>query len=145
MMLQVLFDHLFCHLAYCRTEIPSRPKMPSPVPLLQMRKFFKQIAPCSPFYPPHDLARSHLRRTTHQNMHTILAYYSLYNSDFKCFARLTNQLSNSFCYLSLQNLISILRYPYKMILNLINRMTFISIIHATPLLCGIFSQLKLTG
>jgi len=80
MMLQVSFDHLFCHLAYCRT------KMPSPVPLLQVRKFFKQIARCPPFYPPHDLARSHLRRTTHQNMHMILAYYSLYNSDFKCFS-----------------------------------------------------------
>ncbi|SFF04659.1 hypothetical protein SAMN05428977_10458 [Nitrosomonas sp. Nm166] len=106
MMLQVLFDHLFCHLTYCRAKIPSCPKTPSPILLLQVWKFLKQIARCSSFYPSHDLTRSHLRRTTHQYMHMILTHYTLYNHpDFKCFARLTNQLSNAFCYLSFQNLI----------------------------------------
>jgi hypothetical protein len=97
-----------------------------------VRKFFKQITRCSSFYSPHDLTRSHLRWAAHQYMHMILTHYTLYNSEFKCFTRLTNQLSNPFCYLSFQNLISILRYPYKMVFNLINRMTSLSIIHATP-------------
>jgi len=61
-----------------------------------------------------------------------LTHYSLHNSDFKCFARLAYQLSNTFGYLSFQNLISILRYSYKMVFNLLGRMTSISVIYAKP-------------
>jgi len=44
-----------------------------------------------------------------------------------------HQLSNSLRHLSSQNLVSVLRYPYKVVLNLKNRMTSVSVFHAaTP-------------
>jgi len=131
-MFQVLFDHFFRHPPHSDTKIPSRPKMPTPIFLLQMGKLFKQITRCPTFNPPHNLTRRHLRRTTHKYMYMILTHHTPYNSYLECFARLSNQLPNSFCYFSLQNFVSIFSYPYKMIFNLINRMTSISIIHATP-------------
>ena len=131
-MFQVLFDHFFRYLPHSDTEIPSRPKMPTPIFLLQMRKLFKQITRCPTFNPPHDLTRRHLRGATHKYMYMIPTHHTPYNSYLECFARLPNQLPNSFCYFSFQNFVSIFRYPYKMVFNLINRLTSISIIHATP-------------
>ena len=75
-MLQILLDHLLCHLPYRGTKVPSRPKMFSPISLLQMRKLFKQLARCAPRDPPHDLAWRHRRRTTGQNMHVILTHHA---------------------------------------------------------------------
>ena len=131
-MLQILLDHVFGHLPYRGTKIPARPKMPTPVPFLHVRKFFKQLARCATLESPHDLARRHRRRTTHQNMHVILAYNSLHYPNLKKLARLSHQLSNSLRYRSSLYFVTVLRHPHKVILNLIHRMTAISVFHATP-------------
>ena len=65
-------------------------------------------------------------------MHVILAHHTFHYPDLKGFARLSHQLSNSLRYLSLQNLVAVRRYPYKMVLNLKNCMTTVSVIHAAP-------------
>ena len=43
-MLQILLYHLFRHLTYRGTKVPSRPEMPAPISLFQVRKLFKQLA-----------------------------------------------------------------------------------------------------
>ena len=131
-MLQILLDHLFRHLPHPGTKIPSRPKMPPPILFLQVRKLFKQLARCASLDPPHDLAWRHRRRTTRQYMHVILAHHAFHYPDLKGFACLSYQFSNSLPHLSSQNLIPVLRYPYKMVLNLKNSMTTLSVIHAAP-------------
>ena len=96
-MLQILLDHLFCHLAYRGTEVPSRPEMPAPAPLSQMRKFLKQLVRRPPLDPPHDL--EHL-------------------------AGLSHQFSDSLRYLSCQNLVAVLRGhpdPYTYLVNVLQR------------------------
>ncbi len=131
-MLQILLNHFYRHLTYRGTEVSSRPEMPTPILFLHVRKLFKQLTRCAPLDPPHDLARCHRRRTTHQNVHMILANHSFYYPDLKGFAGLPHQLSNSLRHFCSQHFVSVLRYPYKVVLNLIHRMTAISVIHAAP-------------
>ena len=131
-MLQILLDHLFRHLTYRGTEVPPRPEMPAPVFLSQMRKFLKQLARRPPLDPPHDLARRHVRRTTRQNMDVVFTHHTLHYPDLERLACLSHQLSDSLRYLSCQNLVTVLRYPYKVIFNLKYRMTTISVLHAAP-------------
>ena len=131
-MLQILLYHFFRHLPYRGTEVPSCPEMPTPILLFQMRKLFEQLARRAPLDTPHDLARRHSRRTTGQNMHMILAHRAFYYPDLKGFARLSHQLSNSLRNISSQLFVSVFRYPYKVLLNLKNRMAAISVFHAAP-------------
>ena len=131
-MLQIVLNHFFRHLAYRCTEVSSRPEMPTPILLFQVRKLFKQLARRAPLDPPHDLARRHGRWTTAQNMHVILAHYTFHNPNLKGFAGLTNQFSYTLRHLSAQHLVPVFRYPYKVVLNLKNRMTAIPIFQAAP-------------
>lgn len=63
----------------------------------------------------------------------ILAHHPLYYPDLKGFAGLSHQFSNSLRNLSAQHFLSVLRYPYKVVLNLKNRMAAIPVFHAaTP-------------
>jgi len=127
MMLQIVFDHFICHLANRGTKIPARPNMSSPISLFQVWKLFEQIARRSSLDSPHDFAGHPIRRCTHQNMHMIFAHNTFDDPYLKGFARLPHQVSHSFGYYPLQRLITILRYPNKMILNLVNRLVAVSI------------------
>jgi hypothetical protein len=42
-MLQILFNHFFCHLPYRVTEAPSYLKMSTPVPLFQARQLIEMM------------------------------------------------------------------------------------------------------
>ena len=126
-MLQILLDHLFRHLPYRGAEVPSRPKMPTPVSLLHVRKLFKQLARGSSFDSPHDLARCHRLRTTHQDMDMILANHPFHDPDLKGFTGLTHQLSHALRNLCIQHLVAIFRHPYKVVLNLKHRMATVPI------------------
>jgi len=130
-MLQILFDHIFRHLTDCCTKIAPCPKMSTPIPLLYMRKFFKQLARCTTLNSSHDLARSHIRRTTHQNMHMVFAHHPSNNPYLECLTRLPDKLSYPFRQLPRQNLVAILRNPYKVVLYLIDRVAAIPVIHTT--------------
>lgn len=105
-MLQILLYHCFRHLAYRGTKVPSRPEMPAPILLFQMRKLFKQLARRAPFDPPHDLTGCHIRRTTHQNMHVIFTHDTFDYPDFKSLTRLSHQISNPLRHLSISILCS---------------------------------------
>jgi hypothetical protein len=144
MMLKVALDHLFCHLPCRGAKIAARPKMSAPVAFLQVRKLLKQSAGCVAFDPSHDLAWCHMRWRTHQDVHMIFTHCALHYPDLKRLTHLANQLADSFRNLRGQYLIPILRDPHKVILNLKNRMTSVSVVHFIPPASS-FSQLKLTG
>jgi hypothetical protein len=63
-------------------------------------------------------------------------HYAFYNSYLKRFAGLAHQVSCSLCYFTTRHFVTILGYPNKMVLNLINRMAAISIVH-----CHLLSQI----
>ena len=70
----VLRDHFVCHVAGTTAEISSRPLVPSPKLLLQVRKLCQQVMRGSPFQPLHQAADCHLRRQRDQQMHVVLRY-----------------------------------------------------------------------
>jgi hypothetical protein len=106
--------------------------MSAPISLLQVRKLFKQLARRPTFDPPHDLARRHIRWTTHQNVDVIFAHHALHDPDLKSLARLPYQFSYSLRYFSTQYLVAVLRHPYKVILNLKHRVASVPVFHAAP-------------
>jgi len=83
MIRQILLNHFFHHLSNCRTKIALRQKMSAPALLLYIWKLLKQLTGYSPFDTPHNFTRSHIRRTTHQNMHMVFANNSSNNPYLK--------------------------------------------------------------
>jgi len=133
MMLQILLNHLFRHLADCRTKITARPKMPPPIPLLYIRKLFKQLTRGTALDSPHNFTRRHRRRATHQYVHMVFAHNPSNNPYLKGLTRLPDKLPYPLRYFSSQHLVAILRNPHKVILYLVNRVAAIPVIHTTPL------------
>ena len=127
MMFQIFPNHLFGHLSNCRAKITSRPEMPSPIPFLDEWKLFKQLSRRPSFDPPHDLTRRHRRWRRYQDVDMLLAHYPFQNPDLERLACLTNQIPHTQCYITLQNLISVLRYPHKVIFNGVRRMAAVPI------------------
>ena len=95
------------------------PKNDAPISFLNMRKFFKYFARRPTFHSPHDFRRRHGRWGRYKNMNMILTHDSTQYLNLEIFTRLTNKITNSFCKRSLQNMISILGHPNKMIFNLV--------------------------
>ena len=124
-MFQIMFDHLIRHLPNRGAKIASRPKMPSPVSFLQVRKLLKQMTRSSSLDSSHDFTGRHSRGRTHQNMDMVFAHHASYNPNFKGFTSLPYQVPYSFRYISLQNFVAVFAYPNKMVFNLINRMATI--------------------
>ena len=143
-MLQILLDHLFRHLPNRRAKVPASPKMLPPIALFQMGKLLEKLARRTPLDPPHDLTRRQIRRTAHQNMHVILAHHTFHNPNFKCFARLSPQLSPPLSNLTAEHLVSVFSHPNKVILDLVDPLTAASVIPALALPPRMVA-LKLTG
>ena len=129
MMLQIIFDHLFRHLFNRNAEESPCPKMPSPISLLDLWKLFKQFARRTTFDSPHNLTASYIWWSRNQNMHTVIAHNPLQNPNFKSFACLSHQFTNSKPNITNLDLVTILCYPNKIILNVIYRVTTIPIFH----------------
>ena len=129
MVLKIAFYHFVGNLTRCCTKIPPRPKMPPPISLFKVGKFFQQFRRRPTLYPSHYLTWCQIRRRRDEHMHMILTHNSTYDIDLKCLTSLTNKLFDSKCHFTLQYFITIFCYPYKMILNIENRMTSISIFH----------------
>src|SRR5689334_4496522 len=118
--------------------------MPTPIPFLDMGKFLKQLVCGASFQSSHYFTWCHCWRATDQYVNMIFTDDTLYNTDFKCFTRLPHQCPYPFSDITCENLVTVFRYPHKVVLNLINRMAPVSVFHATPPGLSV-SQLKLTG
>ena len=130
MMLKISLNHLVRYLARGGAKEPSRPKMPLPVPFFELRKLFEKLRRAASFDSPHYLARSHRRRSRHENVNMILAHDSADYSNFERLARLSHQFSDSKRHVAFQNLIAKFRNPYEMILDIKNRVASVSVVHS---------------
>src|SRR5665647_1892451 len=129
MMLKITFYHFICNLTRGCTKVSSCPKMPTPIALLHMWEFLKHLRRCSSLYPSHDLAWGHSRRCRDKHVNMIFTHNSAYDLDLKGLTGLADKFFHSKGYLAIQYLISILRHPYKMILNVENCMTSVTVFH----------------
>jgi hypothetical protein len=68
-------------------------------------------------------------------MHVIFTDHPFDNPNLKGFAGLPNEFPNPLTYVPDQYFVTILRHPYKMIFNLVNRVAPIPIVHLAP--CGL--------
>lgn len=109
MKFQIVFDNFFCKLSGRNTEIPARPKPPTPISLFQLRKTLEQWS-------------------RYLNVHVVLTDNAIENFYFKGFTSLADQFSNRQSNVSFQDLIAIFRHK-KMILNLKNCVTTIAVLH----------------
>lgn len=134
-MLQIRLDHLVRHLPCRGTEVPSRPKVSSPEPFLQMRVLFKQPTRRPTLDSPHDLARGHRRWATHQYVNVVPAHHSFHYPDLKRFTRLSHQCPYSFRHFARQYLVAVLSHLHKMVLNLVHRVASIPVVHAASSSC----------
>lgn len=135
-MLQISLDHVFRQVAHRVAKITSRPEMLTPVSFSQARKLFKQLVGTPTFDSPHDLARRHLRRRRHQNVDMILADHTFQNPyledpHLKGITGLPDQLPHPFTDFPFQDGIAIFRYPDKVILDLLDRMAPVTVVHGS--------------
>src|SRR2546421_7820408 len=130
-MRQILLDHLFRPLADRGTKIPASPEVPSPVALLQHWKLLEQFTGSAAFDPPHDLARRHVGRGRDEDVHMILADDPLEDLDLEDFAHLPDQLPHTQCDIACENLVAVLRDPDKVILDVVDCMTAVAIVHSS--------------
>jgi hypothetical protein len=77
-------------------------------------------------------------------MHVVFTHHILHYPDLEGLIHLAYQLSDPFHNLCDQYLVTILRDPYKVVINLKNRMASVSVVHFIPPPPS-FSQLKLIG
>ncbi len=86
------------------------------------------------FNPSHQFRWRYRRRSRHQNVYLILTHYTPDNLNLKPFACLTNHFSNSIDQISAQHMVTILRHPYKIILDLVFGMTAMTVFHALSII-----------
>src|SRR5512144_2986726 len=110
MMLQIRLNHLLRHLTDRRTKITSRPKMSSPVPLLQRRKLLEPIACRASLDPPHDFPRGHLRRSLYQDVNMILADHGVDDTTLERISSLAHQHPDTLPNVAHQRLVPRLRH-----------------------------------
>src|SRR5580704_3893824 len=75
----VLGNDLVRDVAGTATEVPSRPQVPAPKLLLQMRKFRQQMMRRAAFQPLHQPADRCLRRDRYEQMHVVLRHIPFQN------------------------------------------------------------------
>ena len=104
--------------------------MSSPVPLLNLRKFFKYLAGCFAFDPTHDLGWRYFRRSGDLDVNMVFAHNSSQYLNFKSLADLAHKISNSQGKVALKNLVTVFRYPYEVVLDFVPGMAATSVVHA---------------
>ncbi len=104
--------------------------MPTPVSLLDVRKFFKNLTRHSSFYSPHYFCRRYIRWSGDQNVHMVFTNNAAQILDLKSFTGLPYKLTHTQGEVSLEHMISIFRDPHKVILDLKFCMTSMTIFHA---------------
>ena len=134
LLLDVLHYHFICHVAAAATKIPSRPDVPTPELLSQMRKLRQQLVGSLPFQPLQQPADRHLRRDTYKQMNVISRDVPLHYRYFVRRAYLSNQISHSQTDFACERRPSVFRRPNNMQMNLEDGMSAAPVIfHAATL------------
>ena len=111
--LNILRHHFIRDISTAAAKIPSRPDMPTPKLLLQMRKLLQQLVRRLPFQPLYQPADRYLRRYRYKNMHVIFRNVPLHDR----YLFIPTNLSDQFTYPSRhfpgQGWPSVLRHPHQ--------------------------------
>ena len=134
MLLDIGADLFLRYATHRRTKIAPRPKMLSPIPLLQVRKLVLQLPRRGPFQIRHHFRRTQHRGTRYQQMHMFLAYMPCYNRDIPTHTDLANQFPRPQRHFARQHGIAILSDPHKVVVDIIDRMRTTPIIAPQGLL-----------
>ena len=143
-MLYIFIDNLPSHtVSHCSSKIPIFPEFPRPQPLLDPRKFAKQLPSAYTLYCSYHLPYRILWVKRYQYMNMIYCYLHFHDLHPIFFAYFLNQLFRSLPYLIIfEYLLTIFWTPYQMICCVIDRMTRPSQSHA---LCYTTSDKSLCG
>ena len=113
-MLKVLFYHLIRYIPCAPYTITYSPKMSPPITLRQIGIFFLKSSRCATFQSLYNITHRFNWRILYVDMDMVSTNYSFQNSNIFRIAYLFYQLSASFLYIALKNMISILSNPYNM-------------------------------
>jgi hypothetical protein len=114
LLLNVLHYHFICHVAAAATEIPSRPDVPSPELLSQVRELCQQFVGGLPFQPLQQSDDRHLRRDTHKQMNVVTRYVPFHYRHFVGRADFSNQVAHSQTYFTRECRTAVFRRPNDM-------------------------------
>jgi hypothetical protein len=128
----ILGNYLIGDIAGTAAEVSSRPQVPSPELLLQMRILRQQVVCCLPLQPLQQAADRHLRWYRYEKMYMALGHMPFHDLDLVLPAYIPGQISHSLGHVSTQCRSSIFRYPDQMQMDLENRMRAVSVIRHPP-------------
>ena len=120
----VIPDHLRRHfIAHTADEISRSPQLPCPQSFPQLWKLFKHLACRDAFHNLHYLrwciARCHL----HKHMHMFGLHSQLIDLPFIFLSDPSHCSFNKLSYIAFQYLLAILGGPYKMVLQIVDRVS----------------------
>ena len=139
MMVNVRFDLLLRNGSAGAAEIAACPQMLAPVAFLEQGKLVLQLARRDAFDELRDLRRTERGRCRHHQMAMIATDMPLQDRDFPTGADLPDQVARPLCRFAAQHLIAVLRDPYKVILNVVDRMRSLPLVghcSCSPILPG---------
>ena len=135
-MRQIFLHHLVGHLTNGGTKVASCPEVSPPVALFQHGKFLEQLTRGASLDPAHDFARGHVRRGRDEDVHLIFAHHPLQDLALEELTSLPHPLSYTQGDISGEHLVAVLGDPYEMILDVVNRMTAVSIVQSSSTVAG---------
>ena len=129
LLLNVLLDGLVRDVARTDAEVSTRPHVPPPELLPQVRKLTHHLVRCLPFQHLEQATDGHLRWNRDEQMHMIFRDVPFDNRDFLVTADFSNQLSQTGADLARHDWLAVLGDPDQMQVNAKNRVC------AMPILC----------
>jgi len=120
LLLNVLHDYLIGHITRTGHKVPPVPQMPPPKRSTQTLVFHQHLPRGLPLYRLSQFADRDVWRNRHKYVNMILRYMP---PQYLYIPRLTypsDQISNPLSNLTPQNRLAAFRYPYKVILQILN-------------------------
>jgi hypothetical protein len=121
MVLYVCGYHLICYGARRGTEIPTRPQMLPPIPFAQRWILFLQLTRRFAFDVLHHIRHRQSGWCRHKQVHVISADMPFQDYHVMLHTYISDYVSRSQGYFTFQHMVSVLRYPYKVIFDIVNR------------------------
>lgn len=130
--LNVFHDGIVGHVAATAAKVASRPDVPSPKFLPQMRKFVQQLVGRLPLQALQKSADRNLRRYRHEQVNMVLRHMPLENRNIMMTTDLPDQIPNPCPNFARQHPTPILRNPDQMQMNLVHSVRAMPIVFHAP-------------
>ncbi len=128
MMVNVGFNLFLRDRAHRATEIAAGPQMLTPVAFLEQGELVLQFARRNAFNALSDLGRRERWRTGNHQVNMVTTEMTFQDGHFPTYADLADNFARSFGGFTAQHLITVFGDPYKVILNIVDRMRSLAIV-----------------